>query len=208
VAGLLVACAAAPEDPGPPGAWWVGRTPAVREVLEQLAQLEGTPVGRAARQLGAVLPDCDVVGARADRADFAQLVLETRCIGPDTALESELRRLHAEVVFALPVESGERVRGALRFGPDALVVDVSWPRPEPEGALALLVPGDEPAGPDRLARAGRVVHARVRPNHGVDLGALVPVDSQADRLFALRGDLFAGAVRAPCPASPSRSASA
>ena len=193
-AGLLVACAPAPEDPGPPGAWWVGRTSSVRTLLTQLVALEGTPLASAARQLDFVLPDCEVVGARAERADFAQLVLETRCIDADDALGVELRRVDAEIAFALPVVSKERVRGEVRFGPGALVVDVAWPQPDPEGFLALIIPGETPAGPDRLASRGRLVHAHVRPQDGIDISSLVPAGGQADRLFALRSDLFAGAV--------------
>ena len=195
-AAALAGCSGepAPEAVGPPGAWWVGRTPAVAAVLGQLGQLEGTPLARAALQLAAVLPDCPTVGARADAADFGPLLFETRCVDPGDTLAAALGRTDAEIVFALPAERGARAHGALRFDPGALVVDLSWPRADADGALALLLPGDEPAGPDRLASRGRLVHVRVRPRGGLDLGALVPADSQADRLFRLRSDLFASAV--------------
>jgi hypothetical protein len=45
-----------------------------------------------------------------------------------------------------------------------------------------------------LSDAGVLLHARVRPEGGLDIASLVPRDSQADQLFHLKSGLFAGAV--------------
>ena len=39
-----------------------------------------------------------------------------------------------------------------------------------------------------------VLHARIRPASGLDLAALIPEDSQADRMFKLRSELFVAAI--------------
>src|SRR6266850_7886213 len=76
----------------------------------------------------------------------------------------------------------------------ALALQLRWADPPAGGTLGLLVPGGEPAGPDRLASARRLLQLRVRPRAGLDLAALVPEGSQADRLFRLKSSLFASAV--------------
>jgi hypothetical protein len=43
-----------------------------------------------------------------------------------------------------------------------------------------------------LSEAGTLIHARVRPQGGLDLASLVPSDSQGARLFRLKSELFAG----------------
>ena len=62
------------------------------------------------------------------------------------------------------------------------------------GAHALLLPGDESPGPDVLSGSQRLFHARARPEGGLDFASLVPEGSQADRMFLLKSELFAGAV--------------
>ena len=57
----------------PPGAWWVGRGPAVRTLLDDVARLEGTPLARGAREFAAALPDCAAMGVHAPDGDMAKL---------------------------------------------------------------------------------------------------------------------------------------
>jgi hypothetical protein len=190
---LGVGCRAS--DPGdPPGAWWAGRGPAVRELLGQIAQLEGTPLARSARELAAALPDCESVGAHAPDGDLAKLVLGARCLGDGDPLEEIRRAAQSDLVFALPRAPDTALRGALRTESGALALDLRWVDPPSGGALGLLVPGAEPAGPDRLASARRLLQLRVRPRAGLDLAALVPEGSQADRLFRLKSALLSSAV--------------
>ena len=178
----------------PPGAWWVGRGPAVRELLGQLAQLEGTPLARRARELAATLPDCSSVGVHAPDGDVTKLAEGVRCLRDDDPLEAIRRAAQSDLVFALPRAPDTALRGALRSEDGTLALDLRWNDPPAGGALGLLVPGGEPAGPDRLASARRLLALRVRPRAGLDLAALVPEGSQADRLFRLKSALLSSAV--------------
>jgi hypothetical protein len=190
---LLAGCRSA--DPAePPGAWWAARAPALRALLAQLEQLEGTPIARHARELAAALPACDVVGVHDPAGAIAVLADPPRCLDPGAPLERMLSAQQSDLVFALPREGRAALRGALRSESGALALDLRWPDPSAEGVLRLLVPGNAPAGPDRLASEGRLAALRVRPRAGVDLAALVPEGSQADRLFRLKSGLLASAV--------------
>lgn len=178
-----------------PGAWWAGRGAAAREILAQIAQLDGTPLARRARELAAALPECEWVGAHAPDGDLAKLAQSARCLGDGDPLERIRRASGSDLlVFALPNSRGAALRGALRFENGALTLDLRWPDPPAEGVLRLLVPGDAPAGPDRLASSGRLVSLRVRPRAGLDLAALVSSGSQADRLFRLKSGILVSAV--------------
>jgi hypothetical protein len=189
----LVGCRGS--DPGEPrGAWWAGRGPAVRELLDQLAQLEGTPLARNARELAAALPDCESVGAHAPDGDVAKLASGARCLRDGDRLEEIRRAAQSDLVFALPRAPETALRGALRSENGALALELRWADPPAGGALGLLVPGGEAAGPDRLASARRLLQLRVRPRAGLDLAALVPEGSQADRLFRLKSALLSSAV--------------
>jgi hypothetical protein len=73
-------------------------------------------------------------------------------------------------------------------------LDLRVPREVARGAQALLLPGDEPPGPGILSGSQRLFHARARPEGGLDFASLVPEGSQADRMFRLKSQLFAGTV--------------
>jgi hypothetical protein len=45
-----------------------------------------------------------------------------------------------------------------------------------------------------LNHADELVHARLRPAGGLDIASLIPAESQADQLFRLKSELFAGTV--------------
>ncbi len=181
-----------PAPSEPPGAWWAGRSSAVRELLAQLSELEGTPIARRARELAAGLPECESVGVHAPDGDAAKLANGVRCLATADPLEQIRRASNSDLVFASA--RGPALRGSLRAERGALTVDLRWPDPPADGALALLVPGDAPAGPDRLASAGRLVQVRVRPRAGLDLAALVTEGSQADHLFRLASAIFTAAA--------------
>ena len=178
----------------PPGAWWVGRGPAVRALLDDLAQLEGTPLARSARGLAATLPDCAAIGAHAPDGDVAKLVGAARCLDDGDPLREILRAEQSDLVFSLPRAPETPLRATLRSENGALALDLRWAEPPASGALRLFVPGSEPAGSDRLAGARRLLALRVRPDAGVDLAALVPEGSQADTLFGLKSALLSSAV--------------
>jgi hypothetical protein len=190
------ACAErAPEVEWPAGALLVGRTAALRSLLDDLQQLEGTPLAVAARRLSDRLPDCESVEAHAPSGRLGDLVQALACRSTPSPLEAlHRRRGESDLLLALPVEGGSRVWVAGRDTAGGISLALRWPEAPSEGALALLLPGAEPAGPAVLGGAERLLHVRVRPLGGLDLAALVPQDSQANRLFRLRSELFAGVV--------------
>jgi hypothetical protein len=62
------------------------------------------------------------------------------------------------------------------------------------GIASLLVPASRDPGPAVLSAEELLLHVRARPAGGLDLAALVPQGSQADRMFRLKSELFRGIV--------------
>ena len=194
----LAACAehpaAAPQEP--PGALLVARTADLERLLGQLAWLEGTPLARRIEAVRAALPACPVVESHAPDRSFEQLLRRLECRPADSALE-ELHRERGDdaLAFVWPLEPGLRLRGWLMLDERGGVeLDLRVPREAVRGAQALLSPGDEPPGPGVLSGSQRLFHARARPEGGLDFASLVPEGSQADRMFRLKSELFAGTV--------------
>jgi hypothetical protein len=187
-------CAPPPErDPWPAGALFVGRRDSVDALLGRLALLEGTPLAERARALRASLPDCAWVESRAPDGAPATLLENLSCRARENAFLDGVRGDH-DLLLALPVENAGRVVGLARLVEGDLSLELRWSEPKSDGPLALLVPGAEPVGPALLSDANRLVHLHVRPERGIDLAALVPAGSQADRLFRLRTALFTDAI--------------
>jgi hypothetical protein len=87
------------------------------------------------------------------------------------------------------------VRGTLSIGPRGdLELAVSLPRSSFAGARSLLQPGVAAAGPSVLSGADSLIHVRLRPEGGLAIADLVAGGSQADLLFRLKSELFAGSV--------------
>ena len=197
-AAFLVACGDAdPQAPSePPGLLMVGRTPDLARLLDRLASLEGTPLARSALELAERLPGCGLIEARAADGRLATLKENVTCARPRSALS----RLHQElgsasVAFAAPERDGLRVRGRISFDSlDHAEVELTIPNALARGAAGLLLPGSEPPGPGVLSGTDTLLHARLRPEDGLDLSALIPDDGQGDRMFRLKSRLFAGAV--------------
>ncbi len=201
LAGLALCGAACSERPAPTpqrptGALLVAQRPGLARLLDQLARLDGTPLARRARELGALLPACPVLEARAPNGDAGELLAGLRC----RPTPSQLAFLHDErgardLVFELPLKDGGRLRGGLVWRePGDVELELHLPNSLATGARALLMPGREAAGRGVLSGAESLVHVRLRPEAGLDLASLVAVDGQADRLFRLRSRLFSGAV--------------
>ena len=201
LAGLALGLAACAEHPAaapqePPGALLVARTADLERLLGQLAWLEGTPLASRIEAVRAALPACPVVESQAPDGSFEQLLRRLECRPADSALQ-ELHRERGDdtLAFVWPLEPGLRLRGWLMLDERGGVeLDLRVPREAVRGAHALLVPGNEPPGPDVLSGSQRLFHARARPEGGLDFASLVPEGSQADRMFRLKSELFAGAV--------------
>jgi hypothetical protein len=197
----------------PPGAWLVGRAAPVSRVIGQLSALSGTPVGELAATAAARLAGCEHFAAHVQEGDVGALFEAIRCsdgVSPPEALEA--LRLGAALAFAIPVQGSARLVGRGDVAPSGSVsLEAKLEGDAEEGWLALLVPGEEPAGSTRLSGRESLLHARIRPAAGLDFSRAVPSASQADTLFRLKSRLFAGAVLggsweiavyAPAPGEP------
>jgi hypothetical protein len=189
-----LACAPRPEAPAWPAGWLLSADrAALAEALDTLARLQGTPAGRLAAELRARLPECAALEAAAEGDDPRALFASLRCAEPQGALAAfhAARGAH-DLLFAAPGQPGLRAHGHADFESGGAQLALAWPLRDDEWAG--LLPGAEPAAPERLAAAERVAHARARSAGPLDLAALVPAGSQGDRLFALRSGLFSAAL--------------
>src|SRR5262245_8257346 len=194
---LLLLCASCgaekPETAWPQGLLLSASRPALAGLLASLGQLEGTPLARAAQAWQSALPDCPELEAVAQDGDAHALLASLRCadpLGPLAAFHRE--RGERDMLVALPGEPGARATVRAKLDGAAARIEIRWPALE--GRLSDVLPGDEPAGPDRLAVASRVAHGRARAAGPLDLAAWVPRESQGDRLFHLRDRMLSAAL--------------
>jgi hypothetical protein len=190
---LLWGCRDAPEAPDWPDAALVSaRGPALEQLLGRLAALDGTPLGRYAARLADALPDCEVVVGRSGEGLLAALE-QPACGAPPPRLDA--LRGERDAAFALPLPQGGHLLGTLSLAASGdVTVELTLPADALAGPRRLLVPGDTPPGPGVLSSDGAIVHARLRPDGGIDVASLVPEEAQAERLFRLKSELFAGVV--------------
>ena len=180
----------------PSGTLVIARTEALARLLARLQRLEGTRLGRRAAALAGALPDCEWLEGRAEAGRPADVWSRLRCRPADSALAGlDRERGDRDLAFALPENGGHRTLGTLAIDARGDVdLEVLLPRSAFAGTWALTLPGAEPPGPTLLSHADELVHARLRPEGGLDIASLVPESSQADRMFRLKSELFAGAV--------------
>jgi len=192
-----LACAPKPPPPEtwPPGALLVGRASALASIAGHLARITGTPAAREALAWSAALPDCELVEARSAQASLAALRQGLRCADPDGPLAAVHRdRGEHALVFAWPLGQ-QRLTGSADVAAQG-DVELRFELPDEafDGPLALLRPGAAAPGAPVLGGSGALLQARMRPEGGIDLPALVAQGDQADQLFALRSRLFGAAV--------------
>jgi len=190
---LLAACAKPQTAQWPPGLLLSADRSALSSFLDSLAGLEGTPLARVAGEWKSALPQCAQIEASAPGADPHALLASLRCADPAGPLAAfhAARGEHA-LALAFPGVGDARATALADLDGGTAHATLRWP--EPDGRLADLLPGDAPAGPDRLAVADRVAHGRARSAGPLDLAAWVPSGSQGDRLFHLRDRVLSAAL--------------
>jgi hypothetical protein len=179
----------------PSGAALLADTRGLDRLLEDLAQLEGTPLARRAERLRASLPDCPIVEGRAESGQVADIWTALTCAtGSADLITLEQARSGWDAALSVPVAGGHGV-ATLSIGAGGDVeLELRLPQIAAEGLASLALPGAEAAGAAELSESETLFHARVRPQAGLDLASLVPADSQGARLFRLKSELFAGLV--------------
>ncbi len=177
----------------PSGAALLASTRGLDRLLEPIARLEGTPAARSAERIRKRLPDCPTVEARAASGRVSDLWSALRCASgdPELAALDEARGARA-LAFSAPF-AGAHALGLLspRASGD-VELELLLPRVAGRGLTSFALPAAEPAGGAELSESETLIHARVRPENGLDLASLVPPDSQGARLFRLKSELFAG----------------
>jgi hypothetical protein len=179
----------------PEGTLVVARTEALARLLARLQRLEGTHLARRAAALAGALPDCEWVEGR-EEGHPADVWSGLTCRPTDSALAGlDRERGDRDLAFALPANGKARTLGTIAIADNGDVdVEVLLPRSAFASTWALTLPGAEAPGPTLLSHVDELVHARIRPEGGLDITSLVPESSQADRMFRLKSELFAGAV--------------
>jgi hypothetical protein len=197
---LALGAAACAPQPAPPTAWpagalLVGSAPALATLAGQLARMTGTPAAREALAWRAALPDCDVVEAHAQQASLAALREGLRCADPDGALAAVHRdRGERALAFAWPLGEARLTGSADVSAKGDLELRFEVPGESFQGTRALLRPDALAPGPALLGGDDALLHARLRPEGGIDLPALLAQGGQADTLFSLRSRVFSAAV--------------
>jgi len=198
IAALVAGCREQlpPGDDLPPGTLVIARSESLQRLLARLTQLEGTRIAASAAALASALPDCPWVEGQVPSGDPADVWSQLRCRAPDSPLAAlERERGERDIAFALPAKGAVRPRGSLAVAANGdVVVELLLPPIAFANTRALLLPAAESPGPALLNHADEIAHARLRPEGGLDIASLVPASSQADRMFRLKSELFAGAV--------------
>jgi hypothetical protein len=179
----------------PSGGALLANTRSLDRLLEHMAQLEGTPLARQAERLRASLPDCPTVEGRAESGQMSDLWTALTCAtGSADLAPLEHERNGWDIALSVSVAGGHGV-GTLSIGASGDVeLEFRLPGVVAEGLASLALPGGEAAGAAELSESETLLHARVRPQGGLDLASLVPSSSQGAQLFRLKSQLFAGLV--------------
>jgi hypothetical protein len=185
----------APGSDWPAGTLVIARRAALAQLLGRLQRLEGTPIARRAAAVAAGLPACEWLEGRSvgEPADvWSRLACRS---GASELAGLDRERGDRDVAFALPADRGQRAIGTLAISDAGDVeAELLLPRAVFTSTRALMLPSGGAPGPSRLSHIDELVHARLRPEGGIDIAALVSPDSQADQMFRLKSELFAGAV--------------
>ncbi len=201
---LAVSCGGQPEaEPWPHGHWIVGNRAALSPVISGLAELEGTPASRLASQWRGTVEGCDEFVMRAGEGEGLDALLGDVVCADTLEVPVALaeHRGNAAAAFSFGWAGGAHAHGRVSIAADGShQIDARF-EPSNEGGAtrgaslqSLLVQGDDAAGPVALSSADAVIHARIRPEGGLDLASLVSQGSQADQMFNLRSELFVGAL--------------
>jgi len=192
---LLAGCDTqpAPGEVWPDGTLVIARREAIVRLASALQAWPESKLARIARETAADLPDCEWL--ETIHRDTAAAV-RMSCHPSDPSLAGlAARRGDADWVFALPKSVDGRVIGTGRLHADGSVESsFNVPASAFEGSRELLRPAAADPGPALLRHADELLHARLRPEGGLNIAALVPSGGQGDQMFRLKSELFAGAV--------------
>jgi hypothetical protein len=194
---LVTACdRPAQEVSLPPGGWLYGSASDIRAMVATLESIPPTPAAGFAKRIAARVADCEEIFAHDPDGDIEALIASLRCAEGE-AIPDRLAEIREGVslVYAFSMGRDSRVVGTLeRDAAGSLVAHARLLDPDTRSLAGLLIPGSEPAGHATLSTRDILVHARVRPSGGIDIAELIAPESQGDKMFRLRSQLFFGHV--------------
>jgi hypothetical protein len=179
----------------PKGAALIANSRSLDRLLEQVGQLEGTPLARQAERLRDAIPKCATVEAHTESGDLSDLWPSLTCRTERTDFGAlEAARHDSDIALSIPV-AGRHALGTLSINADGdIEFELRLPDIATDGLAGLALPGEQASGATELSSSDALIHARIRPKGGLDLASLVPADSQGARLFQLKSKLFTGLV--------------
>lgn len=184
---LALLCACAPEEPElPPGLLVSGEVGAARGVLETLKSWEGVRIAGWASRAEAEIVRCEQRFSLIHNEAGATVACRDL---PDLA---GLPQGHL-LAFALPEAGPGRLVGWVEPGA-TLRAEAVLRDPASAGAWDLLLPHADPPGPWRLSGEQALVRLRGRSTRPGAISELASAGGQADTMFGLKSDLFAGAI--------------
>jgi hypothetical protein len=193
----LAACGPVPHDDGlPKGALLAGDADALRRIALRLERLAETPLGREARVVRDRLEGCKQFVASTPNGDAVALFASIRCDSVETLPKAARALLGAKsLVIVWPFAGDGRLAGAIDVSASGSVdLDATLRLAAATGLASLVMPAEAPSGAAVLADGDTLLHARFRPEAGIKIASLVPAGSQADAMFRLKSELFAGTV--------------
>lgn len=196
LAALVLAACARPQPDLPAGAYLAGDAAALGRALARLEPRSDVPLGRRAAGLRRRIEPCERVYAHSADGSIARLLDALAC-APAKAPPDRLRELRGtgDLVLVLPLGQRGRLAGAIRVDERGGVqVDARLEVASVSGPAGLLLPGDVPPGATVLNPDDTLVHARLRSASGLAIADWISDGGQADRMFRLKSELFAGTV--------------
>ena len=187
------------------GLWLAGPGGSVRHLLDQLAELEGTPLGLAATDARRRVEGCDAVFAFDGAGAFEAFLADLGCRGDGDKLPAFAEEATGEeVMFALAwlARSGSPTGGGrlvARVSESGGNLEATIEVMAGDGAASPLLTADRTPGSAVLDPRGILLHTRVVADRGLDLGAWLTApageasDERAERhIFNLRKEDFVG----------------
>jgi hypothetical protein len=177
----------------PDGATLLADTRSLDRLLEHIERLDGTPLARRAERLRASLPNCPIVEGRAESNQMSDIWTALTCATKSADLIAlEQARNGWDIALSVPTGGGHWVSTLSISANGDVRLELRLPRVAADGLASFALPASKAAGAVELSESETLVHARVRPQGGLDLASLIPSDSQGARLFQLKSELFAG----------------
>ncbi len=192
--GLVLSSGCSPDSQEalPRGTALLGEARSFARLLAAAETLRGTPVAVAAGAARRRLESCEEFEAFCAPGEDCRLLERLEC-GSGRPELAEARRALEGSDWLLSRFYGPDERWVLRGrleGDGSVSARLELSLPAELGAFSLLLPGEAARGPSTLSHRRALTHARVRPEDGLNVAALVPGEGWGAAIFRLQSELF------------------